>query len=332
MQSEEARRQLQAVLDDYLSALAREQRYSRNTIAAYRNDLTQFLEHVVVSGAETHGQWANLSAEVARAYVERLKTTKFRDSAGREKHIATSTVARKIAALKSFFRHLSKTGLVASDPMHGLEAPKVKKRLPRTLSSEDVERLLTAPGRSNHPKALRDRALLELLYATGMRVSELVSLNMDDVNLVTSDVRVRNDRGDRERIIPMHERAVEALKLYLARGRAALAKNTTDPAALFLNHRGQKLTRQGMWLIIKEYAEQAGIPFEVTPHTLRHSFAAHMLENNKASLDEVQHFLGHASVSTTQIYSQITAEQNAGPVADDASVPEAERVGSRGGE
>ena len=197
-----------------------------------------------------------------------------------------------------------------SDPTKGLDAPRVKKRLPRTLTGQEVERLLTAPGNSNQPKTLRDRALLELLYATGMRVSELVSLNLDDVNLVTHDVRIRSDRGDKERIIPVQERAMQAVQIYLERGRPNLVKKQTDQASLFLNHRGQKLTRQGMWLIIKEYAEQVDIPFEVTPHTLRHSFAAHMIESHKASLGEVQHFLGHANVSTTQIYSQLVTEQN----------------------
>lgn len=316
MQAEEARRQLESDLEAYLSALAHEKRYSRNTIAAYRNDLGQFLDHVSAHGLASEGRWSNITSGHVADYVRRLKEMKLRDSAGREKHIATSTVARKIAALKSFFRHLVREGKVKVDPAQGMEAPKVKKRLPRTLSSDDVERLLAAPGQSNQPKALRDRALLELLYATGMRVSELVSLNLDDVNLVTYDVRIRNDRGDKERIVPIQERAVQALRLYLDRGRPGLVKNTSEPSALFLNHRGQKLTRQGMWLIIKEYAEQAGIPFDVTPHTLRHSFAAHMLENNKASLGEVQHFLGHASVSTTQIYSQLAAEDQSEPARD----------------
>ncbi|HLF25826.1 MAG TPA: tyrosine recombinase [Anaerolineae bacterium] len=310
MQTEEARRQLESTLEAYLSALAQEKRYSRNTIAAYRNDLNQFLDQMLPLGAIDDGRWANVSPSLVVDYFERLKSTKFRDSTGHEKHIATSTIARKIAALKSFFRYLLKSGLIDSDPARDLDAPKVKKRLPRTLSSADVERLLTAPGQSNLPKALRDRALLELLYATGMRVSELVSLNLDDVNLVTHDVRVRNDRSDKERIIPMHERAALALQAYLERGRPGLIKNAADSSALFLNHRGQKLTRQGMWLIIKEYAEQIAIPFEVTPHTLRHSFAAHMLESHKASLGEVQHFLGHASVSTTQIYSQLTSNRD----------------------
>ena len=309
MQIEEARTWLEGSLDEYLSALVQEKRYSRNTVAAYRNDLGQFIDHIVDSGAPLDGMWSNLPHDLVSGYVERLKHGKFRDSSGREKSAATSTVARKVAALKSFFRHLVDRGLLQSDPTQGLDAPKVQKRLPRTLSAQDVERLLTAPGNSNQPKTLRDRALLELLYATGMRVSELVSLNLDDVNLVTHDVRVRNERGDRERIVPVHDRAMAALQLYLERGRLQLVKKQIDQTALFLNHRGQKLTRQGMWLIIKEYAEQAGIPFEVTPHTLRHSFAAHMLENHKASLGEVQHFLGHANVSTTQIYSQLATEQ-----------------------
>lgn len=318
MQTEEARRRLASDVEAYLSTLTHEKRYSRNTIVAYRNDLGQFLDHVEASGAAPDGRWASLPPDLTVNYVERLKHVKFRDSTGREKQIATSTVARKIAALKSFFRYLAKSGRIESDPARGLEAPKVRKRLPRTLSSEEVERLLAAPGYSNQPKALRDRALLELLYATGMRVSELVSLNLDDINLVTHDVRVRNDRDDKERIIPMKDRAVEALQAYLGRGRTGLVKNAVDSPALFLNHRGQQLTRQGMWLIIKAYAEQASIPFDVTPYTLRHSFAAHMLESNRASLGEVQHFLGHASAATTQIYSHLTAEPNRGKVEDGA--------------
>jgi len=317
MQAEEARTQLEASLDVYLASFAHEKRYSRNTIAAYRNDLGQFVDHVVVLNAAPDGRWASVPSNVTVDYVARLKETTWRDPSGRERHIATSTVARKIAALKSFYRYLVRTGQIESDPTLGMEAPKVKKRLPRTLSSAEVERLLAAPGQSPQPKSLRDRALLEMLYATGMRVSELVSLNLDDVNLVTHDVRVRNDRGDKERIVPMQDRAVVVLQTYLERGRPALVKNAKDSNALFLNHRGQKLTRQGMWLIIKEYAEQAGIDFEVTPHTLRHSFAAHMLENNKASLGEVQHFLGHASLSTTQIYSQLAVEHKPDPIAEE---------------
>jgi len=309
MQAEEARGWLESNLEKYLSALSQEKRYSRNTVAAYRNDLSQFVQYFVASISAADGE-AQLTLEQLARYVEHLKTGTLRDTAGREKPAATSTVARKVAALKSFFRYLTERGLIESDPAKGLDAPKVKKRLPRTLSGPEVERLLTAPGDSNQPKILRDRALLELLYATGMRVSELVSLNLDDVNLVSHDVRVRSDRGDRERIIPVQERAMAALQTYLERGRPALVRKQPDQLSLFLNHRGQKLTRQGMWLIIREYAQQAGIPFEVTPHTLRHSFAAHMIEQHRASLGEVQHYLGHANVSTTQIYSQLITERD----------------------
>ena len=309
MQTEEAHNRLEGNLEEYLTALAQEKQYSRNTIAAYRNDLNQFLQHVVAGGGAPTAGWSAVPASVLADYVQRLKDTTLRDSSGREKVIATSTVARKIAAIKSFFRHLFKTGAIGSDPSVGLDTPKVKKRLPRTLSSADVERLLAAPGRSTQPKSMRDRALLELLYATGMRVSELVSLNLSDIDQANKLVTVRSDSGNKERSIPISDRALQALRDYQERGRPHLMKNSTDPNALFLNHRGQKLTRQGMWLIIKEYAEQAGIPFEVTPHTLRHSFAAHMLEADWASLEQVKEFLGHASVSTTQIYSQLAADR-----------------------
>jgi integrase/recombinase XerD len=147
-----------------------------------------------------------------------------------------------------------------------------------------------------------------LLYATGMRVTELVTLAMDDVNLVAAIVRVRHGKGNKERIIPIHERAVAALKVYVERGRPSLARPAVDTRALFLNHRGQQLTRQGTWLIIKEYARAAGIQSSVTPHVLRHSFATHMLESQQATLADVQHFLGHANISTTQIYTQVSGE------------------------
>jgi integrase/recombinase XerD len=141
-----------------------------------------------------------------------------------------------------------------------------------------------------------------------MRVTELVTLKIDDVNLVAGHVRVRHGKGDKERIIPIHDRAVSAIKDYIERGRPSLARPEVDTRALFLNHRGQQLTRQGTWLIIKEYAQAAGIQAAVTPHVLRHSFATHMLESQKATLADVQHFLGHANISTTQIYTQVTGE------------------------
>jgi integrase/recombinase XerD len=223
---------------------------------------------------------------------------------GEEKPVAPSTIARKVAALKSFFNYLTIKNIIPRDPSSGLEAPRVAKRTPKTMTSEEVERLLAAPGTGNSPKTLRDRALLELLYATGVRVSELVSFKMDDVNLAEKTMRVKSEDGERERSVPMSDNATECLQTYIERGRPHFVRSSGNQAALFLNQRGQQLTRQGMWLIIKEYAARAGLNYEVTPHMLRHSFAAHMLQNNKATLSEVQRYLGHANISTTQIYVQ----------------------------
>ena len=172
--------------------------------------------------------------------------------------------------------------------------------------TEDIERLLAEPATRSTPKALRDKAMLELMYATGMRATELVELDIDDVNLPSSSVRVIG-KGDRERIIPIYDRAVKAVEAYLRKGRLQLLKDA-DERALFLNPRGKRLTRQGLWLIIKYYVERAGLDPNITPHTLRHSFATHMLESKEATLVDVQQFLGHANISTTQIYTRVTSK------------------------
>jgi len=284
-------------LEDFLHYLTVEKGHSENTLVAYRNDLGQFVEHLEAR-VPPPANWGEVSKDVIVVFLNRL----------RERGYASSTIARKIAAIKSFFHFLLSEGLIGENPTMSLDSPKVKKRLPRTLAGEDVERLLAVPTRDTGPKAQRDTALLELLYATGMRVTELVMLAVDDVNLVAGIVRVRHGKGNKERIIPIHERAVAALKEYIERGRPSLARPEVDTRVLFLNHRGQHLTRQGMWLIIKEYAQAAGIQVAVTPHMLRHSFATHMLESQKATLADVQHFLGHANISTTQIYTQVTGE------------------------
>jgi len=285
-------------LEDFLHYLTVEKGHSENTLVAYRNDLGQFVENLEAR-VPPPANWSEVSKDIIVTFLNQL----------RERGYASSTIARKIAAIKSFFHFLLTEGLIGENPTMSLDSPKVKKRLPRTLAGEDVERLLAAPTRNIGPKAQRDTALLELLYATGMRVTELVTLAVDDVNLVAGIVRVRHGKGNKERIIPMHERAVATLKDYIERGRPLLlAHPEVDTRALFLNHRGQQLTRQGMWLIIKEYAQAAGIQTAVTPHMLRHSFATHMLESQKATLADVQHFLGHANISTTQIYTQVTGE------------------------
>jgi integrase/recombinase XerD len=207
---------------------------------------------------------------------------------------APSTIARKIAAVKRFFEYLASSGVVAANPAEDIQAPKVKKRVPKALSSQEVNRLLEAPSQEQTPKAIRDRALMELLYATGMRATEIVSLDVDDVDLKAGLI---NCQG---RELPLEGIAAEWTGIYLDQARDHLVKNPEE-SGLFLNHRGQKLTRQGLWLIIKAYAEQTHLDGDVTPHTLRHSFAARLLDDG-ADLSEVQVLLGHASITTTQVY------------------------------
>ncbi len=290
-------------LDQFLVSLAHDDGYARNTVAAYRNDLSQLIEYLGHRKPPVVN-WADVTASDLASFVESLRSMRITKRNGEEKPVAPSTIARKVAALKSFFNYLTIKSSIPSDPSIGLEAPRVAKRMPKTMTSDEVERLLAAPGTGNSPKTLRDRALLELLYATGVRVSELVSFKMDDVNLADKTMRVKSEDGGRERIVPMSDKAAECLQVYIERGRPHFVKSAGNQSALFLNQRGQQLTRQGMWLIIKEYATRAGLNYEVTPHMLRHSFAAHMLQNNKATLSEVQRYLGHANISTTQIYVQ----------------------------
>ncbi len=294
---------LLSYLDQFLASLAHEDGYARNTVAAYRNDLSQLIEYLGRHEPPV-ASWADVTASDLASFVDSLRSMKLTKRSGEEKSVAPSTIARKVAALKSFFNYLTLKNVIPHDPSLGLEAPRVAKRTPKTMTSEEVERLLAAPGTSNSPKTLRDRALLELLYATGVRVSELVSFKVDDVNLADKTMRVKSEDGRRERSVPMSDKAAECLQIYIERGRPHFVKSAGNQSALFLNQRGQQLTRQGMWLIIKEYATRAGLNYEVTPHMLRHSFAAHMLQNNKATLSEVQRYLGHANISTTQIYVQ----------------------------
>jgi len=197
--------------------------------------------------------------------------------------------------------------IVVDDPTATLDSPKVKKRLPKAISREDIERLLAAPAQGTSAKSQRDHALLEMLYASGMRVTELVSLDVSDVNLASDTVRVRGKKtSSKERIIPVGDQALEALRTYVNKGRMQLVRDP-DERALFLNHRGQRLTRQGLWLIIKHYVDEVGISEDVTPHTLRHSFAAHKLSQGK-SLQDIQKLLGHANISTTQVYQHVGQE------------------------
>jgi len=275
----------------FLEFLAEERNYSENTIAAYRNDLGQFVRWL----RREHQDLRNLgdvSGGVVSSYVKALKT----------KAYAASSIARKVAAIKSFFHYLLARGHVMADPTTDLDSPKVKKRLPETLTLEEVQELLQAPAIKRSPKNLRDRALLHLLYATGIRVTEAVSLTVDEVDLENSMLRYTGKDG-RIRELPFDENTRQIMADYLEGGRLHLIKDKSE-TAFFLNHRGQQLTRQGLWLIIKAYANLTDLGDKVTPHTLRHSFAVHRL-NSGAELREVQQLLGHANISTTQIYSQL---------------------------
>jgi len=274
----------------FLEYISEEKGYSQNTLAAYQNDLSQFASYL----ADRAGGWETADQAVILGYIMMMKG---------EREYASSTVARKVAAIKSFFHYLLERGKLQDDPTATLDSPKVRKRLPKAISSGDMERLLSEPTAEETAKALRDRALLEMLYATGLRVTELVSLDMGDVNLASATVRVVRHRDKAERIVPIHERAIEPLHDYLERGRIQLLRDPEEQA-LFLNHRGRRLTRQGLWLIVKHYVHEVGITEDVTPHTLRHTFAAHLLDK-KAELEYVQQILGHANLSTTQVYTQM---------------------------
>jgi len=287
---------MQTQVEEFLRFMTVERGYSHHTISAYRNDLTQFLTYLA-------GQFVSSWQEVGRArilnYILYLK----------EREYAPSTVARKVAAVKSFFHFLVTDGVLPDDPTAAIDSPPVEKHLPRPLSPEETARLLAEPAKSNTPKALRDRALLELMYATGMRASEVIGLEMNAVDLEAGTARCLG-KGHKERILPLYERVQEALDVYLETGRARLLQGR-DETALFVNHRGQPLTRQGLWLIVKEYATAAGIERDVTPHTLRHSFATHMLDGG-AGLREVQQLLGHANISSTQVYTKVSTRRKRG--------------------
>jgi integrase/recombinase XerD len=289
---------MQEKIEDFLTFLETEKGYADNTIAAYRNDLTQFSRNMGERLADpSQATWVEVGKDAIVGYILNLK----------EREYTSSTVARKVAAIKSFFHYLVAEGVVKADPTATLDSPKVKKRLPKAISRDDIGRLLAAPAKGTSAKSQRDHALLELLYASGMRVTELVSLDIDDVNPVSGSVRVRGKKtSSKERVIPIGDHALEALQLYLDKGRLQLMRGPEE-RALFLNHRGQRLTRQGLWLIIKHYVDEVGIAQDVTPHTLRHSFAAHKLSQGK-SLQDIQKLLGHANISTTQVYQHVGQE------------------------
>lgn len=285
-------------IDEFLTHLSGEKGCSENTIVAYRVDLNQFNEYLRRRyGGDEDALWSRVEKHDIISYIMYLKG---------DREYAAATSARKVAAIRSFFHFLVAEGFIRDDPTATLDSLRVKKHLPKPITVEQVDSLLSGPADLATPKGLRDQAILELLYATGMRVSELVSLRVDDVNLASASVRCWG-KGSKERVIPIHQKAVSSLRDYLERGRAHFVKDA-DEKTLFLNMRGKALTRQGLWLIFKEYVEKVGLPSDVTPHTLRHSFATHMLDRN-ADLINVQKLLGHTSISTTQVYTHVSTER-----------------------
>lgn len=282
----------------FLKALDAERQFSPNTIAAYRNDLRQFLSFLTQDeGAHLDdigrpGSWSQLTSEHIDGYLAFMQ----------ERGYASSTVARKIAAIKSFSVWLNAQDITPGDVSAGVVSPRVDKYMPKAISPDDVSRLLEEPTRErdNTPEGLRDRAMLEVLYSTGMRVSELMALDVGDVSPRTGTV-LCGGKGGQSRRIPLSYRAEDALAEYMNEGRDKLANGSTE--SLFVNHRGGRLTRQGFWLILKAYASRVGIA-SITPHTLRHSFAVHALRRG-LDLRDLQRQLGHVSPSTTQVYWQM---------------------------
>lgn len=315
---------MQGDIERFLRVLEAERGFSVNTIFAYRNDLTQFLgflkapaaspleaegnglaDEIAKPGLPTGGnfqieQWNQLTDDQLTNFLLYLKDRKY----------ASSTVARKMAAIKSFFNFLIAEGSMRGDPAARMLSPKVDKYTPRSISPSEVERLLEQPGKgaaegARRPETFRDRAMLETLYSTGMRVSELVALDCEDVNLRDRHMRCAG-RTARERHVPLRDSAVSAIDHYLSHARPMLVLR--EEQALFLNHRGNRLTRQGFWLILKSYAHKAEIA-DITPHTLRHTFATHALRGGM-ELRQVQQLLGHVSISTTQVYRRLATVQD----------------------
>ncbi|NGQ94658.1 site-specific tyrosine recombinase XerD [Brevibacillus sp. SYP-B805] len=280
---------MEMLIDHFIHFLAVEKGLAANTLESYQRDLMAYTAYL-----RDHGV-TDIRDSTRSHIIGYLFTLQ-------EKGRATATLSRNMASIRAFYQFLVRDKHLEKDPSIHLETPKIEKRLPKVLTIEEVERLLDGPE-VHHPAGLRDKAMLELLYATGIRVSELVSLSIGDVNLEMGFVKCLG-KGSKERIIPLGSMAIEIVRQYIEVGRPKLLKEKQE-TALFLNHLGKQITRQGFWKIMKRYARQVNIRTEITPHTLRHSFATHLLENG-ADLRSVQEMLGHADISTTQIYTHVT--------------------------
>lgn len=286
-----------SAVDRFLDYVAVERGLSGNTLEAYRRDLARYAEYLAGRGVRDP---ARAGEEDTAGFVASLSSREYEPG----KRYEASSIARSLAAVRSFHRFLVQEGITEADPAETVIGPKVPRTLPKPLTEDEVGALLDAPG-TDGPVALRDTALLETLYGAGLRISELVALDVDDLDLEEGSVRATG-KGSKERVVPLGRYAVAALERYLVQARPDLARAKTR-AALFLNQRGGRLTRQGATNIVKAAAKRAGLRRRVTPHMLRHSFATHLLEGG-ADVRVVQELLGHARVSTTQIYTLVTGD------------------------
>ncbi len=280
------------LLDQFLHYLVVEKGLSKNTIEAYSHGLNRFLDHLRKKGIR---EWAKVNKFEVRAFLLFLK----------RQGLSTKTVVRNLVAIRTFFKFLIQEGFLEFNPVEELESPKVAKTLPEILSLKEVEQLLEQPNPQT-PLGTRDRAMLELLYATGMRVSELTQLPTHQINLEGGYVLLYG-KGSKERIVPLGKEAMKWVDLYLRTARERLAKGRESPT-LFINRSGKGMSRQRFWKSLKAYGQRAGIRKRITPHLLRHSFASHLLERG-ADLRSVQMMLGHVDISTTQIYTHVTGER-----------------------
>ncbi len=289
-------RAFEHLLLDFLAYLEFERGLSRNTLEAYRSDLLQFGAYLqrrgVAAPVAQHGDLSGFLAELAAGGESRAP-------------VAPATLQRKAACLRSFYRHLRREAVIDHDPTADLRAPRKSQKLPQVLSRDEVARLLAAP-RGVTPPALRDRALLELMYACGLRASEAIGLDVRDVDLVAGILRARG-KGSKERLVPVGRTAIASVRAYLEHGRPAFVGLRDEPR-LFVNRRGGGLTRQGLYKIVQRHAADAGLQDRMSPHTLRHTFATHLLAGG-CDLRSLQEMLGHADIATTQIYTHLSAER-----------------------
>jgi integrase/recombinase XerD len=286
-----------AVVEDYLAHLAVERGVAANTLAAYGRDLRRYLDHL--AGVS---RLADVSEAQVSGFLAALRE-------GDEDHppLSASSAARAVVAVRGLHRFAARDGIVPDDVARAVRPPAPPRRLPKAISVDEVERLLEAAGFDGTPLALRDRALLEVLYGTGARISEAVGLAVDDLDRPGSAVILRG-KGGKERVVPVGSYATKAVEDYLVRARPVLAAGGRGTPRLFLNARGGPLSRQSAWTILRVAAERAGLATEISPHTLRHSYATHLLDGG-ADVRVVQELLGHASVSTTQVYTLVTVDR-----------------------